>query len=164
MWSGMEVLAHTIANDGKMKMTLALYDIQIGQHNGITADRSALIILLNASDIITFAASAVTCDLYNIEDGLTNAQGFLYSPFGGSVAAVAWSVSAIVYQRLHVGSFETVPHTIVHVNLQSVWNPTTHKVTIPLAGSYFIDLTANLCGSGSCDDKNSGTHLDLGLL
>jgi hypothetical protein len=73
-------------------------------------------------------------------DGLVNAQGFYYSPLGGAAAAVAWAVSFNLPANL-VGPVPVVSYPLVYVNLQNVYNNATNKVTIPIAGAYFIDLT-----------------------
>jgi hypothetical protein len=70
----------------------------------------------------------------------------LYSPLGGAAAAVAWGVRN---PAATLGPVTVVPFSTINVNLQGVWNTTTNTVTIPVAGTYFIDLTAALRGSGS---------------
>jgi hypothetical protein len=94
--------------------------------------------------------------VYSSADGLVNAQGMLYSPLGGAAAAVAWSVALTKNPRdstlceLKYGwssSSSALPYDYVTVNLQRVWNNSTSKVTIPVAGIYFVDLSAYICAS-----------------
>jgi hypothetical protein len=99
---------------------------------------------LTATAAVTFKSNAA--GNYGSTDGLINAQGFLYSPLGGAAAAVAWGVR---YPAASLGPVTAVPFTTINVNLQGVWNTTTNTVTIPVAGTYFIDLTAALYGSAS---------------
>ncbi len=42
-----------------------------------------------------------------------------------------------------------ITYNFINVNLQNAWSNITHKVTIPVAGTYFIDVSAYLCGSNS---------------
>jgi hypothetical protein len=77
---------------------------------------------------------------YGSTDGLINAQGFLYSPLGGAAAAVAWCVKNLD-KFLRFDLVTVLKSNVFNVNLQGVWNTTTGTVTIPVAGTYFIDLT-----------------------
>jgi hypothetical protein len=99
---------------------------------------------LNVSDTMTIV-SPEGLSVFSIPDGLINAQGFLYSPVGGSRAAVAWSVAACK-DDIRGG---VVKYDTVNINTNRVWNAETGKVTIDVAGTYFIDLTGYLCGAGA---------------
>jgi hypothetical protein len=112
--------------------------------NNYTMVRGAVMVKLTANATVTFKSNAA--GNYGSTDGLINAQGFLYSPLGGAAAAVAWGVTV---STAYLGPVTAVPFSIINVNLQGVWNTTTNTVTIPVAGTYFIDLTALLQGSAS---------------
>jgi hypothetical protein len=110
---------------------------------------------LSANAVVTY--QSYEAGNYGSTDGLINAQGFLYSPLGGAAAAVAWGVNAPAFT---VGPVTAVPFNTINVNLQGVWNATTNTVTIPVAGTYFIDLSALLYGSASTcgGNGNNGIH------
>jgi hypothetical protein len=114
-------------------------------HNNYTMVRGAKMVKLTANSVVTFWSNAE--GNYGSTDGLINAQGFLYSPLGGAAAAVAWGLGS---PTAYLGPVTAVPFSIINVNLQGVWNTTTNTVTIPVAGTYFIDLTALLRGSSNC--------------
>jgi hypothetical protein len=116
-------------------------------HNNYIMSRGATMLKLSANAVVTFKSNAA--GNYGSTDGLINAQGFLYSPLGGAAAAVAWGVRNPTASGFAKGPVTVVPFTTINVNLQGVWNTTTNTVTIPVAGTYFIDLTAVLYGSAS---------------
>jgi hypothetical protein len=124
-------------------------------HNNFIMMRSAAMLQLSANAVVTFKTGAGgNC---GSTDGLINAQGFLYSPIGGAAAAVAWGLRS---PAAFVGPVTAVPFGIINVNLQGVWNAATNTVTIPVAGTYFIDLTAVLQGSNAnCGDGNGNTGI-----
>jgi hypothetical protein len=101
--------------------------------NNCIMSRSASM-LLSANAVVTYQSYAA--GLYGLTDGLINAQGFLYSPLGGAAAAVAWGVTN---PTTYLGPAVVLPFATINVNLQGVWNTTTNTVTIPVAGTYFID-------------------------
>jgi hypothetical protein len=120
-------------------------------HNNYIMARGATTLQLSANAVVTYKSNAA--GNYGSTDGLVNAQGFLYSPLGGAAAAVAWGVA---YPTATLGPVTVVPFGTVNVNLQGVWNTTTNTVTIPVAGTYFIDLTAGLRGFALYGDGNDG--------
>jgi hypothetical protein len=86
-------------------------------------------------------------------DGLVNAQGFFYSPL--NAPAVAWGL-ALTLPNYTVGPTSILAYNVVNVNLQNAWNSTANTVAIPVSGTYFIDKTFYLCGSGTCGDGTTG--------
>jgi hypothetical protein len=110
-------------------------------HNGSIMARGAAMLQLPANTVVICVSNGA--GNYGSTDGLISAQGFLYSPLGGAAAAVAWGVMG------PSSPVTILPFTTVNVNLQGVWDTTTNKVTIPVAGTYFIDLTAVLAGSAA---------------
>ena len=123
-------------------------------HNNYIMSRGATMLQLSANDIVTY--QTVDAGNYGSTDGLINAQGFLYSPLGGAAAAVAWGVNA---PAATVGPVTAVPFNTINVNLQGVWNTTTNTVTIPVAGTYFIDLTVAVQGSASSCGGNGNNGM-----
>lgn len=108
--------------------------------------RYSAIWALSADDVITFTTAS---SVYSSTDGLVNVQGFVYSPLGGATAAVAWGLALtrkLGYSAMCLdgygwrGPFSVVPYNHVTVNWQGVWNNSTSKVIIPVAGIYFVDL------------------------
>jgi hypothetical protein len=114
------------------------------RHNNYIMARGATLLKLTANDVVTYGT--IGAGNYGSTDGLVNAQGFLYSPLGGAAAAVAWGVTNLSSSPVR-GPVSVVPFNVVNVNLQEVWNTTTNIVTIPAAGTYFIDLTTYLCAA-----------------
>jgi hypothetical protein len=136
--------------------TQAIATFNTGSANYISSTRVSAMLKLLASDTVAFVPT--NTGSYTTEDGLTSAQGFYYSPLGGTTAAVAWGLGLVLDWNMAVGPEPVVAFNMVNVNLQGVWSNTTNKVTIPAAGTYFIDLTFTFCGSdkGSYGNGNSG--------
>jgi hypothetical protein len=127
-------------------------------HKHYIISRGATMLQLSANDVVTY--QSFNTGNYGSTDGLINAQGFLYSPLGGAAAAVAWGVGNPVNSGVTKGPMTVVPFATINVNLRVVWNTTTNTATIPVAGTYFIDLTAFLYGSASGygTNGNNGIH------
>jgi hypothetical protein len=139
--------------NGKGVAAVGIFEEGQGQHNGVQMGRYSAMWALTANDVITFTPSS---SVYSSADGLVNAQGMLYSPLGGAAVAVAWNVALTKNPRdARVcelgygwsGSTSALPYDHVTVNLQHAWNNSTSKVTIPVAGIYFVDLSAYICAS-----------------
>ncbi len=149
--------------NGAQKAVLAIYDKEAGAHNGITMTRSAVMLQLAIGNIVTFTTHGYRS--YSTTDGLVNAQGFLYNPTDGAAVAVAWGVAQSLNPPVmtscstgYRGPVNVVPYDTVYVNTLNVWSSDTNKVTIPVAGTYFIDLSALLCGKNFGGDGNSGLY------
>jgi hypothetical protein len=123
-------------------------------HSNIITMRSSTMLQLTANAVVTY--HTISAGNYGSSNGLINAQGFLYSPLGSAAAAVAWCVRD---SAASLGPASVVPFVAININLQGAWNTATKKVTIPVAGTYLIDLTATLRGSASgCGNGNSGFY------
>ncbi len=120
-------------------------------HNDTTIVRGAVMVSLSIND---FASFKVLTTAYSTADGLTNAQGFYYSPVDGKATAVAWSVAH--KNNGFSGPISVMAFDTVSVNMQNVWNTTTNKATIPVAGTYLIDLTIRMYGSASAGNGKDG--------
>jgi hypothetical protein len=155
--------------NGAVAAQALLYDNGAYMHNNLMTARSGYLLRLSASDTVTFNYKR---DIASTPDGLTNAQGFYYSPLGGAAAAVAWAVCQsqrrllavqldyeVVFMERGVfnGPVAVMPYNTINVNLQNVWNPSTNKVTVAVAGTYYIDLTMYPCGSAWGGDGNPGS-------
>jgi hypothetical protein len=122
-----------------------------GVHNGVITARSAIMLQLVANDVVTIVGRNSE-NIYSSTDGLVNAQGFLYN-LQDSARAVAWGLAASyltggVCTWGTTGPINIVSYNIVHVNIGGAWSTQTNSVTIPIAGTYFIDLSTYICGSG----------------
>lgn len=128
-------------------------------NNDVTTLRGAMMLPLTQNDVVNFTTG--WSGAYSTANGLINAQAFLYSPLGGSAAAVAWSLALHISTAVTVGPTSFVAFNVVPLNLRNVWNATTNKVTIPAAGTYFVDHTFYMCGSQWCGDGNPGKTIIL---
>jgi hypothetical protein len=118
-----------------------------GNPNGLLLARSSSMLQLAANDVVNFKSYFT---LTSSTDGLVNAQGFYYSPLGGAAAAVAWAVSFKTPSGITItGPVPVVSYPIIFVNLQGAFNNATNKVTIPLGGMYFIDLTIRMLANAT---------------
>jgi hypothetical protein len=120
-------------------------------HNGIITGRSAIMLQLVANDVVTFVG-ANTANVYSTSDGLVNAQGFLYN-LQESAGAVAWGLAASyltggVCTWGTTGPVSILAYNLVFVNIGGAWSTQSNSVTIPIAGTYFIDLSTYFCGTG----------------
>jgi hypothetical protein len=111
---------------------------------------------LSAKAVITFKSNELGC--YSGADGLVNVQGFFYSPLGSAAAAVAWGVA--LKSGSVKGPTTVVAFTTTNFKLQNAWNPTTNKVTIPVSGTYFVDLSARPIGSANSRSAVNGNGND----
>ena len=69
---------------------------------------------------------------------------FLYNPI--SYNHIAWSVVA-GSTGIYSGPLDYQSFDIILVNMQNPWKANTNRAVIPVPGIYFVDITANLCGS-----------------
>jgi hypothetical protein len=124
--------------------------------------RIAIMLHLATTDIITFTTPS-NYITYSISNGLVKAQGFLYRPQDTRLS-VAWSlvnvniigISWCTYGR--VGPADRVSYRTVLVNVGGAWKSQTNSVTIPVDGTYFIDLTTYFCGTGWGGNGNPGNR------
>jgi hypothetical protein len=124
------------------------------KHNNYIMSRGAAMVQLKSNANVTFKTD-LGAGNYGSTDGLINAQGFLYSPLGSAAAAIAWGVNN---PGFYSGPGTALKFNVFNVNLQGVWNTTTNTVTIPVAGTYFIDLTTVLYGYEASRDRGNGDN------
>jgi hypothetical protein len=108
----------------KMKAYVYENAATYGHHNGIITVRGAAMMSMSTNDVLWFQSFQ---SVYNTTEGLTNAQGFYYSPAGGNATAVAWSVSR---STAFSGPISVLAHDTVFVNMKKVWNTTTFLITL----------------------------------
>jgi hypothetical protein len=102
---------------------------------------------LSANDVVNFKSYNT---LTSSTDGLVNAQGFYYSPLGGAAAAVAWAVSFTTPSGITItGPVPVVSYPLSMSTCKAPLNNATNKVTIPVAGTYFIDLTIRMVANAT---------------
>jgi hypothetical protein len=128
--------------NGTWRLGARVFD-DFARQSGATIVRFATMLSLSVNNVVWFKSYYKT---YSTTDGLTNAQGFYYSPVGAPATAVAWSVTRNNEQYLD--STSLISFNTILVNMQNVWNNATNEVTIPVAGMYLIDLSIGLCEPG----------------
>lgn len=139
-----------MAINGVERGTICLCEGCTGAHNGVQIVRGALLMPLTAGDNVTFYAGA-GLTIKGSPEGLTNAQGFLYSP--QMITPVAWCVTRTSPGwDYYATSGPMVYDSPALINLNNVWYPSSNQAVIPAdaGGVYFIDLTTYFCGQAGC--------------
>ena len=124
----------------------------------IGSGRGSVMVSLNKDDAVRAMVMHTGLNVTGNPYGLTSFRGFLYSPL--FQLQTAWSVARSVLQS-YSGPINYLPHNIVFTNINEPWRSTLNKVIIPITGTYFIDLTSYLCGSGWGGDGNCEMNVML---
>ena len=111
----------------------------------VSSSRAIGMVTLNENDVIQLETKQ---DLISIHSSAMKVTiiftCFLYSPV--SNIYVAWSVVAGI-KGIYSGPLDCQSFDIIFINLQNPWKADTSRAVIPVAGIYFVDLTAYLCGA-----------------
>ena len=112
-------------------------------HNGLESNRASVLLNVATTDFIF-------CSSYNghyyegNSNNLNYLMGFLYNP--SSFNKIAWSVGRSLGG--FTGPVDNVQFNVVYVSSGISWNSTTSSVIITVSGSYIVDITCYLCGTG----------------
>jgi hypothetical protein len=136
-----------------------IYAISVHTRNEVGPARSAIMLHLTTTDIITFTTPRYQLT-NSVSDGLVKAQGFLYR-LQDSHLSVAWSLANInfltpVCRYGRLGPADRVSYSTVLVNVGGAWKSENNAVVILADGTYFIDLTTYFCGTVWGGNGNPG--------
>ena len=112
------------------------------------------LIHVEAGVIVRAMTRSENSTVYNSTYNEASFKGFLYSPV--QELSVAWSVH---YNSSFNGFTGTVQFPLVLVNSRNVWSTMGNNVTIPIAGTYYIELVAEVNGYLDMQLKLNGVKL-----